>query len=337
MRKRSGRYAGRTLGARGEHVRPDSYTAAYTAAWTIRRRPPGHRRSSDIEAAARRIAGRVARTPLLHSRDRGAGDRRRTRRPARGAGTPGPTGWRPGAGCRCGPHVPQVRAPPGHRLVQVAGRGQSGAARDRRGAQRGIVTMSAGNHAAAVAYAAAAAGIAATVVMPVGASRVKAEAAPAYGATRGAVRCARGRDVPATGGAAGASAGSVFVPPFDDPESSRARAPPGSRSSPTCRTWTSSSRASAGAACSSGVAAAVKQARPDIRVYGVEPDGSDAMTQGLAAGPPVNVQPRSIADGLGAPFAGAWTSTWPVAMSTSRAARRGCRHRAWACGSRSSA
>ena len=48
---------------------------------------------------------------------------------------------------------------------------------------RGIVTMSAGNHAGAVAYAAAAAGIPVTVVMPLGASRAKAEARQGYGAT----------------------------------------------------------------------------------------------------------------------------------------------------------
>jgi threonine dehydratase len=42
-------------------------------------------------------------------------------------------------------------------------------------------------------------------------------------------------------------------------------------------------------------------------VVGVEPVGSDAMTQALAAGTPVRIDPRSVADGLGAPYAGAWT------------------------------
>jgi threonine dehydratase len=49
----------------------------------------------------------------------------------------------------------------------------------------------------------------------------------------------------------------------------------------------------------SGVATAV-----DARVVAVEPEGSDALRRGLAAGAPVTIEPRSIADGLSAPFAG---------------------------------
>jgi threonine dehydratase len=44
--------------------------------------------------------------------------------------------------------------------------------------------------------------------------------------------------------------------------------------------------------------------RPDARVIAVEPELSTALHDGLAAGKPVPVQPRSIADGLSAPFAG---------------------------------
>jgi threonine dehydratase len=57
----------------------------------------------------------------------------------------------------------------------------------------------------------------------------------------------------------------------------------------------------------SGVASAVRQLRPSARVVGVEPIGSNAMTLALAAGAPVPLAPKSIADGLNAPFAGAWT------------------------------
>jgi threonine dehydratase len=56
-----------------------------------------------------------------------------------------------------------------------------------------------------------------------------------------------------------------------------------------------------------GVAAALKQLRPGVRVYGVEPEHSNALTLGIAAGHPVTIQPHSIADGLGAPFGGVWT------------------------------
>ena len=46
------------------------------------------------------------------------------------------------------------------------------------------------------------------------------------------------------------------------------------------------------------------RSRPAARVYGVEPETADAMTRAFAAGEPVEIQPRSVADGLGAPFAG---------------------------------
>ena len=55
------------------------------------------------------------------------------------------------------------------------------------------------------------------------------------------------------------------------------------------------------------MAAALKESRPGVRVYGVEPERSNAMSLALAAGQVVRLQPSSVADGLGAPFAGEWT------------------------------
>ena len=54
----------------------------------------------------------------------------------------------------------------------------------------------------------------------------------------------------------------------------------------------------------SGVAAALKARRPDVRVIGVEPERSTALHDGLAAGRSVPVTPASKADALSAPFAG---------------------------------
>ena len=48
----------------------------------------------------------------------------------------------------------------------------------------------------------------------------------------------------------------------------------------------------------------LKESRPAVRVYGVEPVGSEALARGLAAGEPVPVTPVSVADGLGAPVVG---------------------------------
>jgi threonine dehydratase len=54
----------------------------------------------------------------------------------------------------------------------------------------------------------------------------------------------------------------------------------------------------------SGVATAVKGLRPEARIVAVEPELSPALHEALAAGKSVPVNPRSVADGLGAPFAG---------------------------------
>jgi threonine dehydratase len=54
----------------------------------------------------------------------------------------------------------------------------------------------------------------------------------------------------------------------------------------------------------SGTATAVKGIRPQARVIGIEPELSPALHEALEAGRSVPVSPRSVADGLGAPFAG---------------------------------
>ena len=78
----------------------------------------------------------------------------------------------------------QVRALPAHRLVQVARRAeQASAASARRRSERGVIAISAGNHAQAVAYAAAEENVDALVVMWQGASEQKIAATRGYGAT----------------------------------------------------------------------------------------------------------------------------------------------------------
>jgi threonine dehydratase len=62
-----------------------------------------------------------------------------------------------------------------------------------------------------------------------------------------------------------------------------------------------------GGALCTGTAAALKESRPKVRVYGVEPVRSNAMSLALAAGEIVRITPVSVADGLGSPFAGEWT------------------------------
>jgi threonine dehydratase len=57
----------------------------------------------------------------------------------------------------------------------------------------------------------------------------------------------------------------------------------------------------------SGIATAIREQRPAVRVYGVEPREAAAMTIAFEAGSPVTIAPRTVADGLAAPFAGELT------------------------------
>ena len=56
-----------------------------------------------------------------------------------------------------------------------------------------------------------------------------------------------------------------------------------------------------GGALIAGAAVALKAALPDVRVWGVETEGADAMARALAAGEPVAIAPSSIASTLSAP------------------------------------
>lgn len=171
---------------------------------------------------------------------------------------------------------------------------------------RGIITLSAGNHAQAMAWAGGADGIPVTVVMPAGASLAKAAAARGYGARvllHGAhvgeawERMEQIRD----------AEGLVFVHPFDDAHIIAGQGTVGLELLEDLPALDVVVVGVGGGGLLCGVAAALKQSRPGARVYGVEPVGSDALSRALSAGRVMPVHPVSIADGLGAPFAGEWT------------------------------
>ena len=169
---------------------------------------------------------------------------------------------------------------------------------------RGLVSLSAGNHAAALAYGATAVGATATIVMPAAAMRSKVEATRRYGGevvqTEGSLLEAclalqQERDL-------------TLVHPFDDlavmagqgtvglellgqvPGAGLVVVPVG------------------GGGLISGIAAAVKLQHPSVRVVGVEPEGADAMSRSLEQGAPAHLDKvDTIADGLAPPFAGEHT------------------------------
>ena len=164
---------------------------------------------------------------------------------------------------------------------------------------RGVITASAGNHAIALAFGAALEGVDALVVMYQGASAFKAAAARAYGAA-------------VDDSAAGAhevferlaelieETGRVLVHPFDDQLVLAGQGTVGLEIREDLPEVEVVVVPTGGGGLVAGIAAAL----PGVRVVAVEPEGSAALRLALEAGEPVRLTPKSIADGLNAPFAG---------------------------------
>ncbi|MFN2563616.1 MAG: threonine/serine dehydratase [Gemmatimonadaceae bacterium] len=172
--------------------------------------------------------------------------------------------------------------------------------------RRGVVTVSAGNHAQALAWAARTANVRATVVMPRAASQAKADASAAYGAE--VVRHGTTFEAFERAQALASERGLVFVHPFDDEEVMAGAGTTGLEILEQVAEVDAVVVPIGGGGLIGGVAAAIKQLRPAVRVYGVEPRGAAAMRSSLDAGRAVRLQAvDTIADGLAAPMAGALT------------------------------
>lgn len=163
--------------------------------------------------------------------------------------------------------------------------------------QRGVVAFSSGNHAQGVALAAQLLGIPATIVMPESAVAVKAEATRGYGAKvvqAGVTEATRGevskRIVEETG--------AVLIPPFDDP---RIISGAGTVGLEIIEDWPEVETVIVpvgGGGLISGVATAVKEMRPEVAVYGVEPLAGNDGQQSFRTGSIVQIEtPQTIADG----------------------------------------
>jgi threonine dehydratase len=164
----------------------------------------------------------------------------------------------------------------------------------------GVIGISAGNHAQAVAWAAATEGIDALIVMWQGASEQKIAGARGYGAAV---------DTEASGSPEAferlaqlqAETGRTLVHPFDDPLVQAGQGTVGLEVLEDAPETETIVVPVGGGGLVSGIAAA---AAGRARVIAVEPERSPAMHEALKAGKPVPVEPTSVADGLGAPFAG---------------------------------
>ncbi len=168
---------------------------------------------------------------------------------------------------------------------------------------RGVVAASAGNHAQAVAWAAARAGVSATVVMPANALPTKVRASEGYGAEvilQGTVFEAF--DVALE---VAEDRGLTFLHPFDDPLIVAGQGTLGLEVLDDVPDAATVVVPVGGGGLISGVALAVANLAPVARVYGVEPHGACAMRKSLDKGEAIHLESvDTIADGLGAPMAG---------------------------------
>ncbi|MFY9554649.1 MAG: threonine/serine dehydratase [Blastocatellia bacterium] len=163
--------------------------------------------------------------------------------------------------------------------------------------ERGVLTVSAGNHGLAVAHCSEALGLEATIVVPESASRAKVEAIRRYQVTlieRGAAyddaeRAARKME---------REGGATFISPYNDPEVIAGQGTIGLEILEDSPQIEAVVVPVGGGGLLAGVAAAVKALNPQIRVYGAEPLTSPTMTAALQAGQIVEIEEQpTIADG----------------------------------------
>jgi len=169
--------------------------------------------------------------------------------------------------------------------------------------RRGVISLSAGNVAQALAYAATVEGIDALVVMWQTASPMKIAAARGYGATIDT----EAADIPAAFERLDElieTTGRTLVHPYDDPLVMAGQGTVGLEILEDAPEADVVLVQVGGGGLVSGIATAVKGMSPETRIVAVEPERSPALHESLMAGEPVTVEAKSIADGLNGPYAG---------------------------------
>ena len=226
----------------------------------------------DVLAAAERIRGRVHRTPVMSSRaiDQIAGATLYFK-------------------CE---NLQKVGA------FKARGATNAVLSLDDEAARRGVATHSSGNHAAALAFAAAGRGIRAHVVMPSSAPPVKKAAVAGYGAE--ITECeptleARERTLEAVV----ARTGATFIHAYDNPMVIAGQGTVALEFMNDVPDIEVLMAPVGGGGLMSGTAIAVAGSRPDIKVFGAEPAGADDAFRSLRdARIYPSIQPATVADGL---------------------------------------
>ncbi|HVE32159.1 MAG TPA: threonine/serine dehydratase [Gemmatimonadaceae bacterium] len=169
---------------------------------------------------------------------------------------------------------------------------------------RGVITVSAGNHAQAMAWAAQSAGVHAVVVMPNTASPTKVEASRGYGAEV-VLHGASGNESFPHAHELARERGLTFVHPFDDERICAGAGTTGLELLEQVADLDVVVVPIGGGGLISGIAVAIKESNPKIRVYGVEPTGAASTRLSLDSGRAMRLTSlNTIADGLAAPMTG---------------------------------
>jgi threo-3-hydroxy-L-aspartate ammonia-lyase len=249
----------------------------------------------EIRAAAVRLDGVALRTPLVPLAAGPAG----AAFPATGSDGGASLAARSAAGEPRLLIKPESLQPTGAFKLRGAYSAISALPAERRG--RGVVTHSSGNHARAVAYAAALLGIQATVVVPENAPQVKVAAARLLGAR--IVTCE-----PSLAARAAvvdelvAQHGFAPIPPFDHRDVIAGQGTVGLEIAADCADVDLVVCPVGGGGLISGVAAAIAATHPAARVVGVEPelaaDARDSLRHGRRVAWPAAGTQRTIADAL---------------------------------------
>ncbi len=176
--------------------------------------------------------------------------------------------------------------------------------------RRGFVACSSGNHAQAVAIAAKALGVTATIVMPEDAPRSKLQATHEYGAT--VVMYNRQRDDrDAIARRIAEETGATFIPPYDHPWTMAGQGTVALELLEQAPDLDAVMTPIGGGGLSAGCSIAAKALKPAMRVFGVEPADANDTWLSLRFGERVSIPaPATVADGLRAQMPG--VLTFPV-------------------------
>lgn len=229
---------------------------------------------ADIQAAAARISGKIRRTPTWHS-----------------------AGLSARLGVETWVKVESLQLGGSFKLRGCYNRMLAMSDRER---AAGVVTVSGGNHAVAVAIAAKALEMRATVLMPEGSAAYNVELTRAAGAEvlfePDAATCfQKAQEL--------AGRGMTAIHPYDDPAIIAGHGTLGLElTTDAGRRVDHVFLSIGGGGFAAGVGAALKGLDPAVRIHGVETEGATAMSEALTAGAPVTIRPSSIARTLAAPF-----------------------------------